>query len=151
MDIVDPATRSRMMSSIRGRDTRPELALRRALHRRGLRFRVHAKELPGRPDLVLPRWRVVVLVHGCFWHRHQGCRYATTPATRPEFWQDKFRRNMERDARNEEQLAAAGWRIARVWECALSPARLAQTSQELAEWIVDPAAGALHESASSPP
>lgn len=116
-DIVDPETRSRMMSGIRGKNTRPELALRRALHARGFRYRLHDKRLPGKPDLILPRFRAAIFVHGCFWHRHEGCKYATTPATRPEFWQAKFRENMERDQRNIDALLALGWRVAVVWEC----------------------------------
>ncbi|WP_322965487.1 very short patch repair endonuclease [Sphingomonas fuzhouensis] len=134
-DVVDTATRSRMMAGIRGRDTAPELALRRALHRAGLRFRVHAKELPGRPDIVLPRWRAVVQVHGCFWHRHLGCKFATSPATRPEFWTAKFASNVERDARNHAALRALGWRTATVWECALARGEAADTAERLADWI----------------
>jgi len=117
VDVVDAATRSRMMAGIRGSNTKPEITLRRALHAQGLRFRLHGSHLPGRPDIVLPKWRAVILVHGCFWHRHTGCRYATTPATRPEFWSEKFGKNMERDARNVRDLAEAGWRVAIVWEC----------------------------------
>lgn len=134
-DIVDAPTRSRMMAGIRGRDTRPERLLRSALHRRGFRFRLHAGSLPGRPDLVLPRWRAAVLVHGCFWHRHEGCRFATTPATRPEFWAAKFRANVERDARNLEALRASGWRVATVWGCALRGGRAEPTVERLAGWI----------------
>lgn len=134
-DVVDSATRSRMMAGIRGKDTAPELALRRALHGAGFRFRLHAKKLPGRPDLVLPRWRAAVQVHGCFWHRHRGCRYATSPATRSEFWTAKFAGNVERDARNHAALRALGWRVATVWECALSRDRLAGSVTDLTEWI----------------
>ena len=134
-DVVDTATRSRMMAGIRGKDTTPELALRRALHGAGFRFRLHAPELPGRPDLVLSRWRAAVQVHGCFWHRHPGCRYATNPATRPEFWSAKFAGNVERDARNHAALLALGWRVATVWECALSKDRLAASAARLVDWI----------------
>ena len=134
-DVVDAATRSRMMAGIRGRDTAPELALRRALHRAGFRFKLHATGLPGRPDLVLPKWRAAVLVHGCFWHRHAGCRYATNPATRPEFWDAKFAGNVERDGRNHDALLALGWRVATVWECALRKGRLEHTAIELAAWL----------------
>lgn len=134
-DVVDPATRSRIMAGIRGKDTAPELVLRRALHGAGFRFRLHAKELPGRPDLVLPRWRASVQVHGCFWHRHRNCQYATSPATRPEFWTAKFAGNVERDARNHAALRALGWRVATVWECALSRDRLAGSVTALTEWI----------------
>lgn len=134
-DVVDTATRSRMMAGIKGRDTAPELALRRALHAAGFRFRLHARKLPGRPDLVLPRWRAAVQVHGCFWHRHPGCRFATIPATRPEFWSAKFAGNTERDARNHAALRALHWRVATVWECALSKDRLSASAATLAEWI----------------
>jgi len=134
-DVVDPATRSRMMAGIRGKDTAPELALRRALHGAGFRFTLHAKDLPGRPDLLLPKWRAAVQVHGCFWHRHRGCRYATSPTTRPEFWATKFAGNVERDARNHAALRALGWRVATVWECALSRDRLAGSVMALTEWI----------------
>ena len=123
------------MAGIRGKDTAPEVALRRALHGAGLRFRLHPKELPGRPDIVLPKWRAVVQVHGCFWHRHPGCRYATNPATRPEFWSAKFSGNVERDARNHSTLRALGWRVATVWECALSKDRRAGSATQLVEWI----------------
>lgn len=135
-DIVDEATRSRMMAGIRGRDTGPEIRLRKALHGRGLRYRLHAGKLPGRPDIVLPRHRAVVFVHGCFWHRHEGCRYATTPATRPGFWQTKFAENVQRDARVRAELAAAGWRIATVWECALrKPEDVTKTAEAILAWL----------------
>lgn len=119
MDIVSREVRSRMMSCIRGKDTRPEMKVRRLLHAQGFRYRLHAKNLAGSPDIVLPRYRVCIFVHGCFWHRHAGCRYSTAPATRPEFWQQKFRQNVERDARNREQLLKDGWRVIELWECGL--------------------------------
>jgi len=106
-----------MMAGIGGKDTKPEMAIRRALHARGFRFRLHVSSLPGRPDIVLPRHRAVILVHGCFWHRHPGCRYATTPATRPEFWLEKFRQNVKRDQRTLSELSTLGWRVATIWEC----------------------------------
>ncbi|WP_417330733.1 very short patch repair endonuclease [Halomonas cupida] len=114
---IAPETRSRMMSSIRGRDTRPELELRRFLHAVGYRFRLQRRDLPGRPDLVLPRHRLAVFVHGCFWHRHPGCHYCSTPATRAEFWQQKFADNIARDQRNQQELERLGWRVLVVWEC----------------------------------
>lgn len=117
MDVVDRATRSRMMAGIGGKNTKPELSVRRALHAAGLRFRLHRRDLPGRPDIVLPRHRAAVLVHGCFWHRHPGCRYATTPATNREFWQAKFKGNVERDKRQLRELQLMGWRTFVVWEC----------------------------------
>ncbi|MFF7710746.1 DNA mismatch endonuclease Vsr [Pseudomonas sp. NPDC007930] len=119
MDVVDPLTRSRMMSGIRGKNTRPELMVRRFLHAHGYRFRVHRKDLPGNPDLVFPKLKVCIFVHGCFWHRHPGCRYATNPKTRPEFWNDKFQKNVARDLTNTGSLEAAGWRVIIVWECQL--------------------------------
>ena len=117
-DIVDAATRSRMMSGIRGRDTRIEVTIRKALHAQGLRYRVDVRNLPGRPDILLPRWRAVVLVHGCFWHAHD-CGLCRLPATRPEFWRRKLEDNAARDRRNHQALLDAGWRVATVWECAL--------------------------------
>ncbi len=116
-DVVDSATRSRMMAGIRGANTQPEVRLRKSLHRLGLRFRLHRAGLPGRPDIVFPGRMAVVLVHGCFWHRHKGCRFATVPATRPDFWETKFRANVERDARNVAALRKLGWRVRIVWEC----------------------------------
>ena len=111
--------RSRNMAAIRGKDTAPELAIRRILHAMGLRFRLHRKDLPGRPDIVLPKHRTVVFVHGCFWHRHENCRHTTTPKTRQEFWQTKFAANVERDRRNQTDLQQLGWRVIVVWECEL--------------------------------
>lgn len=116
-DIVDRTTRSRMMSRIRGRDTKPELVLRSALHRRGFRYRVHVRDLPGCPDLVLRKYRAVIFVHGCFWHRHQGCKFATTPSSNTEFWSKKLGDTVERDERNCAKLSDSGWRVAIVWEC----------------------------------
>lgn len=117
-DVVDSTTRSRMMSGIRGRDTGIELAVRKALHARGFRYRLAVRTLPGRPDIVLPRWHAVILVHGCFWHAHD-CGLYRIPTTRPEFWRAKLEGNSARDARNESALLNAGWRVATVWECAL--------------------------------
>lgn len=134
-DIVDKATRSRMMAGIRGKDTRPEIQLRRALHALGLRFRLHAPDVPGRPDIVFPKYRAVILVHGCFWHRHANCKFATVPATRPEFWQTKFTSNIARDKRDVAALLEAGWRVGIVWECALKSAGAAAIAQNVAAWL----------------
>ena len=117
-DIVDAATRSRMMSGIRGKNTKPELLVRRSLHRRGFRFRLHVHDLPGKPDIVLRRFRAVIFVHGCFWHGHD-CRIFKWPKTRPDFWREKIVRNRANDAKVMLALQATGWRIAIVWECAL--------------------------------
>jgi DNA mismatch endonuclease, patch repair protein len=118
MDVLTPEQRSRNMSRVRGRDTQPELLLRRALHRAGLRFRLHGKELPGRPDLVFAGPRAVVFVHGCFWHGH-GCPLFRLPSTRREFWADKIGATRARDGRAMLALREAGWRTLVVWECAL--------------------------------
>ena len=117
IDVVAPRTRSRMMATIRGANTRPELLVRSFLHRNGLRYRLHAPDLPGRPDIVLPRWRSAVFVHGCFWHRHPGCRFATTAATSKAFWQAKFNANVARDTRQVKSLMKAGWNVSIIWEC----------------------------------
>lgn len=137
-DIVDQKTRSRMMSGIGGKDTKPELALRKALHARGYRYRLHHRKLPGRPDIVMPGRRIAIFVHGCFWHRHPECRYATTPATRPDFWAQKFERNVERDAENIAALQDLGWRVAVVWECGLKPADFEANLNQLIDWIETP-------------
>lgn len=135
VDIVDKQTRSRMMAGIKGKNTKPELVLRKALHAMGYRFRLHDKRLPGRPDIVLPKWNAVIEVHGCFWHRHADCRYATTPNTRTEFWTKKFAANVARDRRNVEQLQASGWRTAVVWECRLREKEIDELLAELGHWI----------------
>jgi len=136
-DIVDKQTRSRMMAGIKGKDTKPELALRRALHARGFRYRLHSKSVPGRPDLVFPKHHAIVFVHGCFWHRHEGCRYTTTPSTRPEFWQAKFDANVIRDAAIGDRVIEAGWRVATVWECSLRKAnQLTATVELLSAWLL---------------
>ncbi|KPC52028.1 very short patch repair endonuclease [Amantichitinum ursilacus] len=121
-DVVDAATRSRMMSGIRGKNTSPELILRHGLHARGLRYRLHVKTLPGKPDLVLPRHNAVVLIHGCFWHGHD-CRYFKVPQTRTEFWMGKINQNRARDQRDIAALQTLGWRVLVVWECAVRAAR----------------------------
>ena len=117
MDIVTPARRSEIMSRIQGRDTVPEVVVRRTAHRLGFRFRLYRKDLPGRPDLVFPRFRAIVFVHGCFWHRHDGCRFAYTPRSRVRFWTEKFRQNVARDRRTEDALRNLGWRVMVIWEC----------------------------------
>lgn len=106
------------MASVRGKDTVPEMLVRRFLHARGFRFRLHRSDLPGRPDLILPRWRVAILIHGCFWHGHSGCRYFRLPKTRAEFWSVKIAANVARDTRTEKALTELGWRVFVIWECA---------------------------------
>jgi DNA mismatch endonuclease (patch repair protein) len=120
-----------MMSGIRGKDTKPEMVLRRALHARGFRYRLHDRHLPGRPDLVFPRFRAAIFVNGCFWHGHD-CHLFRLPATRPEFWEAKIASNRLRDAQAESELLQSGWRVLKVWECALK----GRTSRP-PEWIID--------------
>ena len=109
--------RSRNMSAIKSKNTKPEIAVRKLLHSMGYRFRLHRKDLPGSPDIVLPKYKTVIFVHGCFWHRHENCKYASTPKTRQEFWEAKFRENINRDKLNQENLSSKGWKIIIVWEC----------------------------------
>lgn len=116
-DTLDTERRSWNMSRIRSRHTKPELLVRSALHRLGYRFRLHRRDLPGTPDIVLPKYRTVLFVHGCFWHRHSGCKYAYTPKTRLEFWQAKFAENEARHRRQARELRKMGWRVYVIWEC----------------------------------
>jgi len=118
-DRISEARRSWNMSRIRGKDTKPEIAVRSMLHGLGYRFRLHRNDLPGRPDIVLPSRKTVVLVHGCYWHRHPGCRYAYSPKSRVDFWEKKFAENIARDRRNMDELQSIGWRALVVWECEL--------------------------------
>ncbi|MCS0610360.1 DNA mismatch endonuclease Vsr [Massilia solisilvae] len=119
MDVVDPAKRSQMMAGIRSKNTLPEMVVRRFLHARGFRYRLHARNLPGSPDLALSKYKVAIFVHGCFWHRHPSCKYATTPSSNTERWLHKFRQNVARDTRDMAALSAFGWRVITVWECEL--------------------------------
>src|SRR3954471_3068120 len=118
-DVHTPAQRSFNMSRIRGKDSKPEKVLRSLLHQRGLRFRMNVAGLPGKPDIVLPKHKAIVLVHGCYWHRHPNCRFATTPATNVPFWTTKFAKTIERDAKAERALHELGWRVFTVWECSI--------------------------------
>lgn len=122
------------MSRIRAKDTTPEMLFRRGLHAHGLRFRLHPRDLPGKPDVVLPRFRAVVFVHGCFWHAHEGCRNFKIPSTRSEFWQAKLLGNRVRDQKDVEKLRVEGWRVAIVWECALR-SDAAATIAKLIDWL----------------
>jgi DNA mismatch endonuclease (patch repair protein) len=119
MDSVSPKRRSEIMSRVTGKNTRPEIVVRKLLHGLGYRFRLHRKDLPGRPDVVLPKWRTVVFIHGCFWHRHVGCPNTRTPKSRIEFWTSKFEENIQRDRITRERLEALGWRVLVIWECEL--------------------------------
>ncbi|WP_093234046.1 very short patch repair endonuclease [Sinorhizobium sp. NFACC03] len=137
MDTVDTATRSKIMASVGQKNTGAELVLRRALHRTGLRFRLHDRALPGSPDIVFPKYNAVVFVHGCYWHSH-GCKRSTVPSTRREFWLAKFQANRLRDKRNVELLRSAGWRVCTVWECALlgkSANGVGQAATDVKAWL----------------
>ena len=116
-DTFNREKRSEIMSRVRSRDTTPELIVRRIAHRLGFRYRLHRKDLPGCPDIVFPRYRSVILVHGCFWHRHPCCKYASSPKTRAQYWERKFQGNVARDARNEALLCNLDWRVMVIWEC----------------------------------
>ncbi|MCA5965926.1 MULTISPECIES: very short patch repair endonuclease [Pseudomonas] len=138
-DIVDVATRSQMMSGIRGKNTSPELLIRKALHARGFRFRIHAAHLPGKPDLLFPKYKAAVFIHGCFWHGH-ACRYFKIPKTRPEFWMEKIGKNQARDSDQERSLNSQGWRILVVWECAVRSMKKEKSSllvDLIADWLVN--------------
>ncbi|MFU2208792.1 very short patch repair endonuclease [Solidesulfovibrio sp. C21] len=126
MDKVSPEQRSRTMARVRGKNTRPEVFLRSLLHKRGFRYRLHVASLPGVPDIVLPKYRTVVFVNGCFWHRHPGCKRASTPTTNVEYWTKKFVNNIARDTKNKLLLEKMGWKVLTVWECELKfPMQLA--------------------------
>lgn len=152
VDVVPPYKRSAMMSGIRRRNTIPEVVVRRALIEAGYRYRLQRRDLPGRPDVVLLGQRVAIFVHGCFWHCHQGCRFAKIPATRPEFWEHKLRTNAARDARCVSELQSMGWRVLVVWECFLKTAKSAfEIQSTLAGWIEsDKQAGELSERLAQP-
>ena len=142
VNTVSSVVRSQMMRSIKNKDTKPELLIRKALHVRGFRFRLHVKKLPGCPDIVLPRYKVVVLVNGCFWHGHHCC-LSQTPKTRQEFWLCKISNNMSRDRLVHEQLRIAGWRLGVVWECAIkgrAKQNLDSVIDDLENWLLDRAA-----------
>jgi DNA mismatch endonuclease (patch repair protein) len=117
-DVHDPGTRSRNMAAIKGKDTKPEVLLRKLLFSKGFRFRIHRKDLPGKPDIVLPRYHAAIFVQGCFWHGHTGCPMFRLPATRRDFWEAKITANQKRDQRSIAALREMGWRVLEVWECA---------------------------------
>jgi DNA mismatch endonuclease (patch repair protein) len=135
IDVVDKITRSRMMAGIRGKDTKPELDLRRALHRLGLRYRLHVAELPGRPDILLPKHQAAIQVHGCFWHRHEHCAFCTRPASNMRFWKSKFGDTVKRDKRNLEALRKLGWKVVIVWECSVKDEGADAIAGKIAAWL----------------
>lgn len=120
MDVFSPEKRSQVMSRIRSKDTKPEKIIRSILHKLGFRFRINRKDLPGKPDIVLPKYKTVIFVHGCFWHQHEGCKIASKPKSNIKFWQDKFSRNIERDKKNQEDLYKMGYRVLVIWECEIN-------------------------------
>ncbi|MBI3523412.1 MAG: DNA mismatch endonuclease Vsr [Betaproteobacteria bacterium] len=134
VDVVDPATRSRMMAGIRAKDTAPELQIRRGLHRLGFRFRLHDKRLPGKPDLLLPKHSAVIFVHGCFWHGHD-CPAFKWPKTRAEFWRSKIKHNRENDRRHVKMLRGLGWRVCVIWECSVRKPGAEALVARIARWL----------------
>lgn len=134
MDRLSVNRRSWLMSRVRGENTTPELTVRKYLHALGFRYRLHDRNLPGKPDIVLPKYRTVVFVHGCFWHRHRGCRYASMPKSNVKFWKGKFELNVARDKRNAAALRKAGWRCLTIWGCEV---KLNENLDRLAERIVN--------------
>lgn len=129
-DIVDSATRSRMMSGIRTKGTKPEMIVRRALHKAGFRYRLHDKKLPGKPDIVLPKYKTVIFVHGCFWHGHM-CSKFKWPKTRAEWWREKIEGNMARDRKAIENLEMMEWRVVQIWECELNNLKYLQVIKQI--------------------
>src|SRR5690242_12106369 len=132
VDKLTSARRSWNMSRIRGKNTQPEIAVRKLLHRLGYRFRLHTRNLPGRPDIVLPKFKTVIFVHGCFWHGHKGCRYFVVPKSRTEWWVSKIKRNKELDEINAAKLREMGWRVVEIYECQLKKAVIGSTE----EWLL---------------
>lgn len=140
VDVVSPVKRSQMMSGIKGKNSLPEMQVRKALFAMGHRFRLHQRDLPGTPDIVMSGRKIVVFVHGCFWHAHKGCKYAKTPSTRTEFWSAKLQANVDRDQRAVDKLAEMGWRVLCVWECSTrTPESIAGLSGALGRWIASDA------------
>jgi DNA mismatch endonuclease (patch repair protein) len=119
MDVVDPAKRSEMMAGIKSKNTKPEMLVRKFLHSEGFRYRLHSRKLPGSPDIVLPKYKKAIFVHGCFWHRHLNCKYATMPSSNVDRWRAKFQENVDRDIRTRSALEESGWKVIVVWECEL--------------------------------
>lgn len=136
VDVVSPSVRSRMMSGIKGKNSKPEILIRRMLFGAGYRFRLHRRDLPGTPDIVMSKRKIAIFVHGCFWHAHEGCKYFRVPATRPEFWIAKLQSNIDRDERAFEKLRTMGWRVLCVWECATRESDTAESLLEkMISWI----------------
>lgn len=134
-DHISPEQRSWNMSQIKGKDTKIEVQVRSWLFSRGFRFRKNDKRYPGKPDIVLPKYKTVIFINGCFWHRHEGCKYATVPKTRVEYWEDKFNRNIKNDMLHKQQLEEMGWRVLTIWECQLKKDIFIETMQNIEQNI----------------
>ncbi|MBX2905163.1 MAG: DNA mismatch endonuclease Vsr [Taibaiella sp.] len=132
-DVHNKETRSYNMSRIKGKDTKPEMLVRRYLHAHGFRYRLHVKDLPGKPDIVLPKYKTVIFIHGCFWHGHEGCKYFVVPKTRTDWWLAKINTNIANDEKAVTALTEAGWKIITLWECDLKPANIEMTLSSLVE------------------
>jgi len=130
-DVHSKETRSYNMSRIRSRDTKPEMLVRKFLHKKGFRYRLHVKNLPGKPDIVLPKYKTVIFIHGCFWHGHEGCKYYTIPKTRTEWWINKISRNKEVDLKGKTKLEMAGWKVIEIWTCQLKTNNLEDTINKI--------------------
>ena len=133
MDVHNKQTRSYNMSRIKGKDTKPEMLVRRYLHAHGFRYRLHVKDLPGKTDIVLPKYKTVIFIHGCFWHGHEGCRYFVVPKTRTDWWLAKINSNIANDVKAVAALTKAGWKIITLWECELKPSKVEMTLISLLE------------------
>lgn len=134
-DRITPEHRSWNMSRIKGKDTKIEVKVRSWLFSKGFRFRKNDRRYPGTPDIVLPKYKTVIFINGCFWHRHEGCRYATTPKTRTEFWMNKFEKNVENDRKHKEELETMGWRVITLWECGLKKNSFEDTMNRLEQQL----------------
>lgn len=132
-DVHSKETRSYNMSRIKGKDTKPEMLVRKFLHAHGFRYRLHVKNLPGKPDIVLPKYKTVIFVHGCFWHGHEGCKYYVVPKTKTEWWLNKINGNIENDKKAFKALRQLGWKIIEIWECELKPSNVKKTLSNLLE------------------
>jgi DNA mismatch endonuclease (patch repair protein) len=134
-DVHTPQVRSYNMSMIKGKNTKPEIIVRKFLHAKGFRYRLHKKDLPGKPDIVLPKYKTVIFIHGCFWHGHKNCKYFVVPKTRTEWWLNKIEGNRLNDKRNSTKLRKAGWKIITLWECQLKPKKVLKTLLKLESGI----------------
>jgi DNA mismatch endonuclease (patch repair protein) len=134
-DVHDKETRSKNMAAIKGKNTKPEMVVRKFLHAQGFRYRLHVKDLPGKPDIVLPKYKTVIFVHGCFWHGHEGCKYYVVPKTKTDWWLNKINGNIENDKKAFEALNKQGWKIIEIWECELKPMTKPNTLTNLPKLI----------------